>query len=177
MTRSLCLALVLLILAVASLPAAAFTFADGKSASCVVRGATIREYEAPASDPVIHDRIGKTIPENGSYAIVWNGTKLAALPHEVHDFIFFHECAHAKIPTSDELTANCGGLRDMRAAGRAGPAVEEQLEAFFSKLNPKYWEQTVSCANRVVEPTPSGLIKLPPAPPPASPAAGAPPAR
>jgi hypothetical protein len=152
------------VLAVAALanPAAAFTFSDGKSASCVVKGATIREYEAPPTDPLIHDRTGITIPESGSYAIVWNGEKLAKLPPAVHDFLFFHECAHAQIPTSVEVEANCGGLKAMRAAGRAGPMVEEQLAAFFN--DSKYWQDTLRCANWVVEPTPSGPLKLLPPP-------------
>jgi len=143
-------------------PATAFTFSDGKPASCIVKGATIREYEAPATDPLIRDRTGVTIPENGSYAIVWNGEKLAKLPPAVHDFLFFHECAHAQIPTSVEVEANCGGLKAMRAAGRAGPVVEEQLAAFFN--NSKYWQDTLRCANWVVEPTPSGPLQLTPPP-------------
>ncbi len=143
-------------------PAAAFTMSDGKTVSCVARGASVREYEAPATDPLMRDRTGMTFPENGHYAIAWNLTKLNALPPAVHDFIFFHECAHARIPTTDELQANCGGLKDMREAGRAGPAVEEALAAYFGAGN-VYWESTVKCADRPPPlPNPPGSVILKP---------------
>jgi hypothetical protein len=70
----------------------------------------------------------------------------------MHDFIFFHECAHASVPTQEELVANCEGLRAMRAAGRAGPAVEARLGAFYGRGN-EYWRKTVACANG--EPSPA----------------------
>ncbi|MBS0320976.1 MAG: hypothetical protein JSR18_10585 [Proteobacteria bacterium] len=161
---------VLVAVAASALPAAAsaFVFTDGKAQSCIVRGVALREYAAPATDPTVKDRVGVTLPENGSYVIVWNPDRLKALPPPVHDFIFFHECAHAQLPTSVELQANCAGLKAMRAAGRAGPAVEAELEAFFK--NSGYWQDTLRCANRVVEPTPEGMLKL--APPPASKPAG-----
>ena len=104
---------------------------DGTTGTCIARGAAVREYEAPANDPLMRDRTGMTFPENGDYAIAWNLTKLNGLPPAVHDFIFFHECAHARIPTTDELQANCGGLKDMREAGRAGPAVEGGARRVF----------------------------------------------
>ncbi len=163
LTKTLCTVLVAAAAWGLSEGASAFVFADGKALSCVVNGVTLREYAAPATDPAVKDRVGLTLPENGSYVIVWNPDRLKALPPAVHDFIFFHECAHAQLPTSVELQANCAGLKAMRAAGRAGPAVEAELEAFFK--NSGYWQDTVRCANRVIEATPQGTIKL--APPPA----------
>jgi hypothetical protein len=64
----------------------------------------------------------------------------------VHDYIFFHECAHARVPTVDEIQANCAGLVDMRAAGRAGPAVEARLAAFYG-AGSGYWAGTLKCAD------------------------------
>jgi len=141
----------------------AFTLSDGKSVTCVARGVAVREYEAPAGDPTMRDRTGMTVPENGGYVIAWNMAKLKALPAAVHDFIFYHECAHARIPTTDELQANCGGLKDMRDAGRAGPAVEDRLQAFFGAGN-LYWANTVRCANRPLAPAnpPGSVILKPP---------------
>ena len=72
--------------------------------------------------------------------------KLNSLPPDVHDFIFFHECAHARIPTRDELRANCVGLKAMREAGRAGFAVESRLAAFYGPGN-DYWAKTLRCAD------------------------------
>ena len=106
---------------------------------------------------------GKTARDAALKAVTDNMAKLKALPAAVHDFIFYHECAHARIPTTDELQANCGGLKDMRDAGRAGPAVEDRLQAFFSAGN-LYWANTVRCANRPLAPAnpPGSVILKPP---------------
>ena len=64
----------------------------------------------------------------------------------MHDLIFFHECAHAQIPTTDELRANCVGLKMMRAAGKGGFAVESKLAAFYGPGN-DYWARTLKCAD------------------------------
>jgi hypothetical protein len=161
---SLVLSLAAALAAIVATPVAhAFTLADGTSITCTARGVSVREYEAPAGDPVMRDRTGMTVPENNGYAIVWNAAKLKALPPVVHDFIFFHECAHARIPTTVELQANCGGLKDMRAAGRAGDTVEDKLAAYFGAGN-VYWAGTVKCANQPLAPAnPPGTILLPPA--------------
>ena len=89
---------------------------------------------------------GRTVRVGSAYQIVWNATRLAALPPAVRDYLFFHECAHAKVPTTDEVQANCVGLKDMRAAGRAGVAVEARLAAYYGPTN-GYWVSTLRCAN------------------------------
>lgn len=129
----------------ASPAAIAFTFADGTSAICVARGEAVPEYRPPPGTEAINFT-GRTVKVGSSYQIVWNAQKLAALPPDVHDYLFFHECAHAKLPTTDEVTANCAGLKDMRAAGRAGFAVEARLAAFYGATN-DYWKNTLRCAN------------------------------
>jgi len=104
------------------------------------------EANAEPGDEVY--RLGRTAivtPTGSGYRITWNAKKLDSLPAEVHDFIFFHECAHASVPTRDELGANCVGLREMRAAGRAGFAVEAKLAAFYGPRS-TYWENTLKCA-------------------------------
>ena len=58
---------------------------------------------------------------------------LASAPDVEHDFVFFHECAHARTGTLDELEANCVGLVDMRKAGRAGRDVEAKLAAYHRR--------------------------------------------
>ncbi len=127
--------------------AAAFTFSDGSTMRCIVAGAPIEEEIAPASHPiVVRGRIAITERAGSSYRIVWNEAQLKALPREMHDFIFFHECAHASVPTQSEVTANCVGLEAMRAAGRAGFAVESRLAAFYGPES-AYWRETLSCAN------------------------------
>jgi hypothetical protein len=130
---------------VASLGADAFTFADGKPATCVAGGQTVEEVEADSSQAAL-GFTGKTMRTSSGFQIVWNAARLKALPPEVHDYIFFHECAHARVPTVDEIQANCVGLQDMRAAGRAGAAVESRLGAFYGPGN-GYWARTLDCAN------------------------------
>ncbi|MGH8800380.1 MAG: hypothetical protein ACREX7_09055, partial [Casimicrobiaceae bacterium] len=126
-------------------PAAGFTFSDGTSVSCIVHGETVPEYSPPPGTEAVNFT-GRTVKVGSSYQIVWNAQKLAALPAPVHDYLFFHECAHAKVPTTDEVQANCAGLIDMRAAGRAGFAVETKLGAFYGATN-DYWKNTLRCAN------------------------------
>jgi len=126
--------------------AAAFTLADSTRVDCIAGGKQVVEVDASPADEVY--RLGRTaiVTSTGSsYRITWNATKLQSLPAEVHDFMFFHECAHARVPTQDELKANCAGLKEMRAAGRAGFAVETKLAAFYGPRN-AYWENTLKCA-------------------------------
>jgi hypothetical protein len=125
--------------------AAAFTFADGTSVACEANGKRIQENVIDPGQAQLAFT-GRTVQVNDSYQIVWNEAKLNALPPDVHDYLFFHECAHVKVPTKDEVMANCSGLKDMRAAGRAGPAVEARLTAFYGAGN-TYWMRTLKCAN------------------------------
>jgi hypothetical protein len=150
--------------ALAASQAAAFELSDGSKVTCTARGAPVREYAAPADDPIMRDRTGLTVPEGKGYAIGWNVARLAKLPPVVRDFLFFHECAHARVPTTVELTANCEGLKAMRAAGRAGAKVEADLAAYFNANNAgAYWQQTVACADRPPNPPdPPGTLRVPP---------------
>ncbi len=130
---------------VASLGAGAFTFADGKSASCVAGGKTVEEVETEPGQAGL-GFTGKAVRIPSGFQIIWNVEKLKALPPEVHDYIFFHECAHARVPTADEIQANCVGLQDMRAAGRAGLTAESRLGAFYGPGS-AYWAYTLKCAD------------------------------
>ena len=139
--------------------AAAFTFKDGRVGECVTSEGVAREREHAADDPYApRGYIGVTHHEPGTgWTIDWNLLLLASAPDDEHDFVFFHECAHARTGTLDELEANCVGLVDMRRAGRAGPAVEARLAAHHRRqgflgepygIAREYWARTVACANR-----------------------------
>ncbi|MEP7330051.1 MAG: hypothetical protein ABI777_12630 [Betaproteobacteria bacterium] len=126
----------------------AFTFVDGTTAVCTARDQVVVEYLAGTDDPFAKlGRIGLAEKTGEGYRITWNRDRLKALPPEIHDFVFFHECAHATVPTENELEANCAGLKAMRAAGRAGPAVEKRLRVMFP--NNPYWNETFACADRI----------------------------
>jgi len=133
---------------------AAFTFSDGTATTCSASGHQVTEVDGGSDSRVVKLNYTATTergPGGAGYTITWNAAKLAILPPAVHDLIFFHECAHATLPTQDELRANCEGLRMMRAAGRAGAAVEAQLALFYGAANP-YWVNTLKCANPTVAP-------------------------
>jgi hypothetical protein len=123
----------------------AFTFTDGTSASCVAGGKMVTEVDAEASQAGV-DCTGKTVRIASGFVIIWNAGRPKALPPEVHDYLFFHECAHARVPTTDELKANCAGLQDMRAAARAGFAVESRLGVFYGPGG-DYWARTLKGAD------------------------------
>jgi hypothetical protein len=133
----------------AAAPAAAFTFSDGSSMQCIAHGRVVNEFYAPPEHEVAKlGRIGMTVTNDKDYVIIWNTAELNKLPAAIHDLLFFHECAHAQIPTKEELKANCEGLKAMRAAKRAGFAVENQLALFYDHIGSRaYWEDTLKCAN------------------------------
>jgi len=143
------------LLSVMAAGACAFTFTDGTISTCTAAGRTVIEIDSPPGS-AIHKMgyTGITSQAGSGYQINWNTEKLMSLPAVVHDFIFFHECAHARIPTRDELKANCEGLKDMRAAGRAGFAVESRLGTFYGVGN-EYWAKTLKCANEDAAPAPA----------------------
>jgi hypothetical protein len=145
-SRAIAAAWSLVLLAAA--PAAAFTFRDGTTMQCVVRGEVVVEVVPPAGDAFYaQSRTGHAVHSGDRYRILWNEARLKGLPDEVHDFIFFHECAHVRLETDNEAQANCAGLLDMRAAGRAGPAVEARIRALFGPGN-AFWTETFACADR-----------------------------
>ena len=154
--------LALLVLAQCALafagPVGAFTFADGAKAVCIARGEIVSEIFAEPTDP-FNPRNRTALAERtaNGWQITWNMERFRGLPPEVRDFLFFHECAHARVPTENELVANCAGLQDMRAAGRAGPAFEAKLRRYFPADN-EYWNETFKCANA----RPAAPVRPPP---------------
>lgn len=142
--------LLALILVGAALPAKAFLLADGVPMQCVARGDVVEEIVAAPGDPAMQNRTGWTRRDGGRWVITWNAQRLGVLPPELRDFLFFHECAHARVPTDVELEANCAGLIDMRRANRAGPAFEQRLRARVNMRDP-YWQDTFACADAWAE--------------------------
>lgn len=128
-------------------PAAAFTFADGTTTRCIAGGAVVTEIEAQPTDPFKpQNRVALAERTDTGWRITWNLERFSRLPPEVRDFLFFHECAHARVPTDNELEANCMGLVHMREAGRAGPAFEARLRGYFPR-DSAYWDDTFRCAD------------------------------
>lgn len=146
-----------LTMASVSFEATAFRFSDGSLAVCVAAGQDVPEFNAGENVDV--NFTGRTDKDGSGYRILWNPRKLDSLPPAMHDFLFFHECAHAQVPTRDELQANCVGLKQMRIAGRAGFAIEAKLAAFYGPGN-DYWTKTLKCAG--AGPPPPAATPKPP---------------
>jgi hypothetical protein len=155
-------------------PVLSFTFSDGTTARCTARGAVVPETDlSQSAEPPTFT--GRVVPEGNGYRILWNMTKLRALPAAMHDYLFFHECAHARLPTRDEIEANCVGLQDMRAAGKAGPEVQARIAAHYGP-DSDYWARTLRCADGALPAagaTPPAAGATPPATGATPPAAGA----
>ena len=130
-----------------AMPAAAFTFSDGSTLTCMAQGQPVTEVFASPDDPVMQARTGLVTRVGDRWQITWNEARLKNLPPVLRDFLFFHECAHARVPTEVELEANCVGLVEMRAAGRAGPKVEAELRKLYGRE--PYWVSTFRCADAV----------------------------
>jgi hypothetical protein len=128
-----------------AMPATAFTFSDGTTLTCIAQGEPVTEVFAGPDDPEMRGRTGKVARVGERWQIKWNEARLKSLPPDLHDFLFFHECAHARVPTEVELEANCVGLVEMRAAGRAGPRVESTLRSLYGRE--PYWINTFRCAD------------------------------
>jgi hypothetical protein len=145
----LCLSLLFMMPLLAPALAAAFTFSDGTKTQCIARGRVVNEFYAPPEHEVAKlGRIGMTVTNDKDFMIIWNTAELNKLPPAIHDLLFFHECAHAQVPTKEELKANCEGLKAMRAAKRADFAVENQLALFYDSIKSRaYWDATLKCAN------------------------------
>ena len=63
--------------------AGAFTFSDGKSASCIAAGQTVEEVEAEPGQAGL-GFTGKTVRTASGFQIIWNAERLNILPPEVH---------------------------------------------------------------------------------------------
>lgn len=140
---------VALAVAMAATPATAFTFSDGTTLTCMAQGRPVPEVSASPDDPEMSQRTGRVTRVGDGWQITWNEARLKSLPAVLRDFLFFHECAHARVPTENELEANCVGLVEMRLAGRAGRDVETALRQMYGRE--PHWVNTFRCADAVAE--------------------------
>ncbi|WP_133162390.1 hypothetical protein [Hyphococcus luteus] len=98
-----------------------------------------------------------TYQPNGQPVIIFDPQFLLPYPDVVARYVYYHECAHLKYETSNEIEASCKGLIDMRSAGHVTTAGENALKRVhysLGPLEPKYggsgkalWDLTVKCAN------------------------------
>jgi hypothetical protein len=82
---------------------------------------------------------------------------LVSDPH-MADFIFYHECAHARDQDKSEIEANCEAFLQLQQQGLMTPAKEHALSATHRRMRrlpsryggsgEVFWEQTMACVQR-----------------------------
>ena len=78
-------------------------------------------------------------------------------PH-MADFIFYHECAHARDPDKSEIGANCEAFIQLQEQGLMTPPKESALAATHRRMRrlpsryggsgEVFWEKTMACVQR-----------------------------
>lgn len=78
-------------------------------------------------------------------------------PH-MTDFIFYHECAHARDPAKSEIEANCEAFIELQQQGLMTPVKEQALSATHRRMlrlpsryggsGEVFWDQTMACVQR-----------------------------
>lgn len=162
---------VTLLLLLVSAPVFAFQRSDGQEISCEVelQGRSIRvveEYEGNGPVGTVHPALG------GSAAVVRyqaDGTprmifdrfvmqRIASRSQLAYDLVFYHECAHIRLQSKDEIEANCDAVREMRETGYLddqGYAALTEWHRGMGRVAPRYggtgrvfWQRTEACLAR-----------------------------
>jgi hypothetical protein len=142
----------------------AYVMSDTSQFQCEVQTssgpATVPEVVGYANGFAGYTQMGP----NGIPYITFDNSVVQPIAHQLPvavDFLFYHECAHARFGTNfnnqvqSELNANCEGLRQMRSDGKITPAQElavGQLHAsqnYYGNLfgsGANYWQLTLQCA-------------------------------
>ncbi len=160
---------VLLCLALsAALPARALPLSDGSEFECQVSrdGRT-----GPATEKwVQYERLQDRDPELGKAVAVvrhdergWPVIFIDAVAHKrgrltnagLWDFVFLHECAHARDPKFTEIEANCEAYLEMERRGLMNPIRLKDIEAAHLQIlnlpqeyggnGIEFWRRTLAC--------------------------------
>jgi len=157
-------------LLVAGMPASAFTLSSGREVRCEVwwagqRLSVAEEYIGNGDVGERHPELGGSAAvvrrrPDGSPVIVFDRYILRGFRDRLPlaaDFVFFHECAHIRRQTRDEIEANCHALLEARASGLVDAAAEKELETFHQRLGrlplryggngARFWASTLACVD------------------------------
>ncbi len=152
-------------------PVRAFTLSDGTEASCQVSrdGRTGNATERWSNYQNVNDRdpeLGKAVAvvrrdEQGWPVIILDAVaykQSKAVMAAMWDFIFFHECAHAREPAMTEIDANCDAYIAMQARGLMNPIRSKDIEAAHLRImnlpdeyggnGIGFWRLTMECVDR-----------------------------
>lgn len=152
-------------------PVCAFQRSDGQEVGCEVefRGRIIRvveEYEGNGPVGTVHPALGGSAAvvryqPDGSPRMVFDRfvmERIASRSRLAHDLVFYHECAHIRLQTKDEIEANCDAVREMRESGYlddSGYAALTDWHRSMGRVAPRYggtgrvfWQRTEACLAR-----------------------------
>ena len=152
-------------------PARAFTLSDGVDAQCQFcrdgsSGMAIErwvDYKTPSErDP----ELGKAVAVVRFDPQGWPTILIDAVAYKqskgvmaaMWDFIYFHECAHAKDPHLSEIGANCAAYIEMQDRGLMNAIRFKDIEAAHLRImnlpeqyggnGIEFWRMTLECVER-----------------------------
>ncbi len=152
-------------------PAQAFTLSDGSPVSCPVArsGQVGNATERWSEYQKLSDRdpeLGKAVAVVRSDAEGWPVIIMDAVAYRqskgvmaaMWDFIYFHECAHARNAQATEIDANCAAYIEMQERGLMNAIRSKDIEAAHLRIMnlPEqyggngigFWRQTMECVDR-----------------------------
>jgi len=184
-----CQGLLGLLLVLAAAPAVAFERSDGEQVFCEVEhgGRRVRvpeEYVGNGPVGTTHPALGGSAAvvrrqRDGSAKMIFDRfvmQRIASRSRLAADLVFYHECAHVRLQSDDEIEANCEAVREMRAVGYLDDEGYAALTAWHESMGrvaPRYggtgrvfWQRTEACLARfdppvVAQPAPE-LTTSPP---------------
>ncbi len=171
-------------------PAAAFERSDGQTVSCEVEyaGRSVKvaeEYVGNGPVGTTHPALGGSAAvvrrnRDGSSRMIFDRfvmERIAQRSKLAADLVFYHECAHIRLQTDDEIEANCEAVRQMREVGYLDDDGYAALTAWHENMGrvaPRYggtgrvfWQRTEACLARDRPPTATGTTVAGPAATPA----------
>jgi len=169
----------ILLLAVAGSSAQAFERSDGQQVTCEVdhaggKAAVREEYVGNGPVGTTHPALGGSAAvvrrrQDGTAHMVFDRfvmERIASRSRLAADLVFYHECAHVRLQTDDEIEANCEAVRQMREIGyldAEGYAALTTWHEGMGRVAPRYggtgrvfWQRTEACLARHAPPTSSG---------------------
>ena len=159
--------------------ALAFERSDGAQIVCEVdfAGRTARvpeEYVGNGPVGTVHPALGGSAAvvhrnRDGSARIIFDRfvmARIAMRSRLAADLVFYHECAHVRLGTDDEIQANCEAVREMRESGyldTEGYAALRVWHEGMGRVAPRYggtgkvfWQRTEACLARHSGPAADG---------------------
>lgn len=175
-----------MLLAVVASPALAFERSDGQQVTCEVdhqggKLAVVEEYVGNGPVGKTHPALGGSAAvirpqRDGSTRMVFDRfvmERIASRSRLAADLVFYHECAHVRLQTDDEIEANCEAVREMREIGYLDEEGYAALTAWHDSMGrvaPRYggtgrvfWQRTEACLARHAPPADAGTTVAGPA--------------